>query len=241
VQANDPHVLLLTTSSVAIAPAMMRDPGYNPLRDLVPISIISDTPLVILAKPDGRIHDLADLLARSKAEPGRITYATSGIGSTTHLAGCLLCVKAAIDLLHIPYRGSAPALTAIYSGDVDLLVTGSVEALPHIRNGRLKALAVTSAQRMALLPEIPSIAEHVPGYSMTIWYAMFGPSSTPPAVVERMARELEPLASGSPFARRMEESGATVLLDGPARLAERLRLEVPQWREVITTAGIDVT
>jgi tripartite-type tricarboxylate transporter receptor subunit TctC len=241
VQANDPHVLLLTTSSVAIAPAMMRDPGYDPLRDLVPISIVTDTPMVILAKPDGRIRDLADVITRGKAEPGRVSYATTGVGSTTHLAGSLLCVKAAIDLLHVPYRGSAPAATAIYSGDVDLLLTGSVEALPHVRSGRLKAVAVTSAHRMALLPDVPAIAEQVTGYSMTIWYAMFGPSSLPPAVVERLARELQPLANGSPFAKRMVESGATVRLDGPAQLADRLRLEVPQWREVITAAGISPT
>jgi tripartite-type tricarboxylate transporter receptor subunit TctC len=234
-------VLLLTTSSVAIAPAMMRDPGYDPLRDLVPISIVTDTPMVILAKPDGRIRDLADVVARGKAEPGRVSYATTGVGSTTHLAGSLLCVRAAIDLLHVPYRGSAPAATAIYAGDVDLLLTGSVEALPHIRSGRLKAIAVTGAQRMALLPDVPAIAEQVTGYSMTIWYAMFGPGSTPPPVVERMARELERLATGSSFAKRMEESGATVRLDGPAPLAERLRLEVPQWREVIAAAGISAT
>jgi tripartite-type tricarboxylate transporter receptor subunit TctC len=238
VQANDPHVLLFTTSSVAILPALMRDPGYDPFRDLTPITMVSEAPMVLVARPENRIRDLADLIARAKAEPGRISYASSGAGSTTHLGGALLGVRAGIDILHVPYRGAGQAVNALYAGDTDLLVTGTIEALPHIRDRRLKAIAVTSAARIAVLSEVPAIGEQVPGYAMTIWYAMFGPRGTPPAVVERLAREVAPLATGTALARRMEESGAALLLDGPARLAERMRVEVPQWREVAAAANI---
>jgi tripartite-type tricarboxylate transporter receptor subunit TctC len=238
VQANDPHVLLFTTSSVAILPALMRDPGYDPFRDLVPITMVSEAPMVLVARPENPIRDLADLIARAKAAPGRISYASSGAGSTTHLGGALLGVRAGIDILHVPYRGAGQAVNALYAGDTDLLVTGTIEALPHIRDRRLKAIAVTSAERTPALPETPAIAEAVPGFGMTIWYAMFGPRGTPPAVVERLAREVAPLAQGTPLARRMEESGARLLLDGPARLAERMRVEVPQWREVASVANI---
>ncbi|MGG5887043.1 Bug family tripartite tricarboxylate transporter substrate binding protein [Falsiroseomonas sp. HC035] len=238
VQANDPHTLLVTTSSVAILPALMENPGYDPFRDLVPITMVSEAPMVILAKPDNPIRDLADLIARAKARPGGITYGTSGVGSTTHLGGALLGVRAGIELLHVPYRGAGQAVTALYAGDTDLLVTGTIEALTHVRERRLKAIAVTGAERTPALPDTPAIAEAVPGYAMTIWYAMFGPRGTPPEVVARLAREVAPLARGNALATRMEESGATLLLDGPARLTERLAAEVPQWREVVQRAGI---
>ena len=238
VQANDPHLLLFTTSSVAILPGLMRDPGYDPFRDLVPISMVSEAPMTLLAKPDSRIRDLADLLAKARATPGGISYASSGAGSTTHLGGALLGVRAGIDILHVPYRGAGQAVNALYAGDTDLLVTGTIEALPHVRDGRLRAIAVTSAERVPALPDVPAIGEQVPGYAMTIWYAMFGPRATTPEMVARLAREVAPLASGTPLARRMEESGARLLLDGPARLEARLRAEVPQWREVVARANI---
>lgn len=238
VQANDPHTLLLTTSSIAIIPALMANPGYDPFRDVVPISMVSESPMVLLTRPDNPNKDLATLLARAKAQPGSITYGSSGVGATTHLGGALLAVRAGIDLLHIPYRGAGQASTALYSGDIDLLVTGTIEALPHIRDGRLKAIGVTTAQRVGVLPDVPAIGEQVPGYAMSIWYALFGPRSTTPEIVDRVAREIAPLSTGTPLARRMEESGAMLLLDGPARLTSRLREEVPQWREVATRARI---
>ncbi|MBU8537543.1 Bug family tripartite tricarboxylate transporter substrate binding protein [Falsiroseomonas tokyonensis] len=238
VQANDPHTLLFTTSSVAIVPALMSNPGYDPFRDLVPITMVSEAPMVLLAKPDHPIKDLADLIARAKARPGAISYASSGVGATTHLGGALLGVRAGIDLLHVPYRGAGQAINALYAGDTDLLVIGTIEALIHVRDGRLKAIAVTSGTRSPALPDTPAIAEAVPGYDMSIWYAMFGPRNTPPEVVDRLAREVAPLARGTPLATRMEESGAQLLLDGPTRLADRLRKEVPQWREVVQRAGI---
>ncbi|OYW09527.1 MAG: hypothetical protein B7Z53_02760 [Rhodospirillales bacterium 12-71-4] len=238
VQANDPHTLLVTTSSVAILPALMANPGYDPFRDLVPITMVSEAPMVLLAKPDNPIKDLADLIARAKARPGAITYGTSGVGSTTHLGGALLGVRAGIELLHVPYRGAGQAVTALYAGDTDLLVTGTIEALRHVREGRLKAIAVTGAARTPVMPDTPAIGEAVPGYAMTIWYAMFGPASTPPEVVQRLAAAVAPLARGNALATRMEESGATLLLDGPDRLRTRLAAEVPQWKELVSRAGI---
>jgi tripartite-type tricarboxylate transporter receptor subunit TctC len=238
VQANDPHTLLLSTSSVAILPALMENPGFDPFRDLVPISMVSESPMIFLARPDNPIRDMADMLARARARPGALTYGTSGVGSTTHLGGALLGVRAGIDLLHVPYRGAGQTVTALLAGDIDLLVTGTLEALPHLRDRRMRAIAVTGAARSPVLPDVPAFAEAVPGYAMTIWYALFGPRATPPEVVERMAREVAPLARGTALATRMEESGATLLLEGPARLAERLRAEVPQWREVVQKAGI---
>ena len=237
-QAGDGHSLLFTTSSVAILPALKRDPGYDPFTDLIPVTLISEAPMALLAKPDWPVRDLAELIARAKAEPGKFSFASSGAGSTTHLAGELLKVRAGIDLLHVPYRGVGQAVNALYAGDTDLLVTGLIEAIPHVREGRLRAIAVTSGQRSPALPDVPAIAESVPGYDMAIWYALLAPKGTPPEVVELLARELAPHRTGNALAERMEASGVTLMLDGPAPLAERMRKEVPQWKEVVASSGI---
>jgi tripartite-type tricarboxylate transporter receptor subunit TctC len=238
VQANDPHTLLVTTSAVAVLPALMRDPGYDPLRDLVPITMLTDGAMVILARPDTPIRDFDDLLARAKATPGRISYGSSGAGSTTHLGGALLCSMAGITLLHVPYRGAAQAVNALYAGDTELLVTGRGEAMPHLREGRLRALAVTSAARVPLLPDVPAAAERVPDYAMTIWYAMFGPRGTPPEVVARIAAAVAPLRDGSALAERMAASGIALLLDGPGPLGARMARDVPQWKQVAAAANL---
>src|SRR5918998_552055 len=186
VAANDPHLLLVTTSAVATLPAVMRDgaAGFDPLRDLVPITLASEAPMVL------------------RARPGAISYASSGAGSTTHLAGALLCAKAGIDLLHVPYRGAAQAVNALYAGDTDSMVTGMGEGHAHLREGRLRALCVTGPGRLDLLPGVPAAAEAVPGYAMLIWYGMLGPRATPPEGVGRNAQLVGPLRGGGPPAAR---------------------------------------
>lgn len=239
-QAHDGHTLLFTTASVAILPALMRDPGYDPLADLLPVSTITDAPMAFLARPDWPVRDLAGLIAQAKAAPGKFSFASSGTGSTTHLAGELLKVRAGIDLLHVPYRGAGQAVNALYAGDTDLLVTGLIETLRHVSEKRLRAIAVTSAQRSPALPDVPAIAEQVPGFDMSIWYALFAPKGTPQEVVDRLARELPPMRTGNRLAEQMQASGAALLLDGPAPLAARMQREVPQWKQVVAQAGIRV-
>ncbi len=238
--ANDGHTLLFTTSSVVILPALMRNPGFDPQQDLLPVSMVSDAPMALLARTDWPVRDLADLLAQARARPGHFSFGSSGAGSTTHLAGELLKVRAGIDLLHVPYRGAGQAVNALYAGDTDLLVTGLIETLRHVRDGRLRAIAVTSATRSPVLPDVPAIAELVPDYAMSIWYGIFAPRGTPPAVVERLARELAPQRSGNRLAEQMEASGAVLLLDGPAPLAARVAREVPQWKALVAAARITV-
>ncbi|MGG5817371.1 Bug family tripartite tricarboxylate transporter substrate binding protein [Falsiroseomonas sp. HW251] len=240
VQSNDGHTFLFTTSSVVILPALMRDPGYDPFRDLVPISQITDAPMAFVARADWPVRDLTDFLAQARANPGRFSYGSSGAGSTTHLGGELLKVRAGIDILHVPYRGAGQAVNALYAGDTDLLVTGLIETQRHVREGRLRAIGVTSPRRSPVLPEVPAIAEQVPGYEISIWYAMFGPRGTPPEVVDLLARELTTQRTGSRLAEQMTASGTELLLDGPGPLAARVAREVPQWKELVRTAGISL-
>jgi len=238
--ANDGHTLLFTTSSVVILPALMRNPGFDPQQDLLPVSMVSDAPMALLARTDWPVRDLADLLAQARARPGHFSFGSSGAGSTTHLGGELLKVRAGIDLLHVPYRGAGQAVNALYAGDTDLLVTGLIETLRHVRDGRLRAIAVTSATRSPVLPDVPAIAELVPDYAMSIWYGIFAPRGTPQGIVDRLARELAPQRSGNRLAEQMTASGAELLLDGPAPLAARVAREVPQWKALVAAARIPV-
>ncbi|GGG43505.1 hypothetical protein GCM10010964_33650 [Caldovatus sediminis] len=239
VQANDPHLLLSTTGAVVIAPALAQNAGYDPVADLTPITLISELPLVFATRAESGIRDLDDLLRRARAEPGRISYASAGVGSTTHLVGALFCHRAGVDLLHVPYRGAAQSAMAAFAGDTDLVVVGTLEAMPHIREGRLRAIATSTAERVPVLPDVPSLAERVPGFAITIWYAMFGPRALAAEAVQRIVSELGPVrAPDTPLAQRYAASGGRLLLDGPEPLAARIRQELPQWRELSAATGL---
>lgn len=237
-QAGDGHSLVFTTSSVATLPALQRNPGFDPLRDLLPVTLVSEVPLALLSRPDWQVRDFGDFLERAHGGGPAFSFASSGAGSTTHLAGELLKARAGIELLHVPYRGAGQAVGALLAGDTDLLITGLIEALPHVKEGRMRAIAVTSAARSPALPGIPAVAEAVPGYELPIWYAVLAPRGTPPEVVDLLAAEMTPLRAGTPLAARMEASGATLLLDGPTPLARRLEREVALWKDVLPAAGI---
>ncbi|MBR0665072.1 tripartite tricarboxylate transporter substrate binding protein [Roseomonas hellenica] len=237
-QSTDQHSLVFTTGSVAILPSLQKNPGYDPFRDLTPVSVISESAMAINVRRESPIRDLDDLLARARAAPGRITYGSSGVGTTTHLLGELLKVRAQIDLLHVPFRGTGQGLGALYAGDVDLLLTDASVPIPHIRDGRMRSLAVSSAEPTAALPGVPAVASAVPGFSMVLWFALLGPANLPREAVERLTREMAPLRDGSALAQRLEAAGGKLLLTGPEELADRLRREVPLWRQVAEAAGI---
>ena len=236
--STDGHTFLFTTSAVSILPAVMRDPGYDPFTDLMPVSIISEAPMGVLVRPDSHIKDLADLVAKSRAQPGSISFGTAGNGATTHMAGELFKSRAGIDLLHVPYRGAGQSVAALYAGDTDLLIVGLIETMAHVREGRLRAIAVTSPERSPVIPDVPSLAEAAPGYGVTIWYALFAPRGTPQGVIDTLASEMAPLAQGSALAQRLEAAGAKLPLSGPGPLAERMRVEVPMWKQIAETANI---
>ena len=237
-QATDGHTLLHTTSAVTVLPALQRDPGFEPMADLVPVTMTAASPILMVVRADSPYADLPALLARARAEPGRISFSSSGIGTTVHLAGELLRVRAGVDLLHVPYRGSAPSATALLSGEVNAGFLSPIEVLPHIRAGRLRALA-NCAQTRTLLPDVPAIAEIVPSYDgVQLWFALFGPRDLPPDAVATLMRELAPLRSASVLSERMAEVGAETLLDGPEVLTGRMRAEVPLWKSLAERAGI---
>ncbi|NOG73144.1 tripartite tricarboxylate transporter substrate binding protein [Roseicella sp. DB1501] len=235
----DGHTFLVTTTSFATLPAIMKDPGFDAFTDLVPVTLISESSLLLACRADAPFADLAGLLAAARARPGRISLGSAGIGSSTHLAMALLQHLAGIELLHVPYRGVSQSLAALLAGDIELWLGDPSIPAGALQEGRVRPLAVTTAARSPALPAVPAIAEAVPGYAVPFWFALLGGRAVPPAAVTRLMQEMAPLrAPDSPLSRRMAGLGATLLLTGPEALTARLHQEIPQWRQVAAAAGI---
>jgi tripartite-type tricarboxylate transporter receptor subunit TctC len=209
---------------------------YDPVADFAPVSGVATSPNLLVAHPSKGIRDVAGLIARSKAEPGVLTYGSGGNGTSSHLAGELFKSLAGVDLLHVPFRSTAPAATAVLAGQVDLMFDTLPSSLPHAREGRLVPLGVTSAKRLTDLPAIPAVAETVPGFEMGVWTALFVPAATPRPIVERLdatTREALPQISA-----RFAELGLEPLVSGPEETSSYLRGEITKWTQVIRSAGI---
>jgi tripartite-type tricarboxylate transporter receptor subunit TctC len=240
-QSTDGHTFLITSNAVATLPALRRDLGFDPFTDLLPVTLVMQSPYTLVVRANGGPASLKELLARAKEAPGRLTFGSSGVGSSTHLTMTMLMQKAGVELTHVPYRGSQLIMNALLAGDIDCF-TGDVSVpLEHIRAGTVRCIAVTTASRAPLLPDAPAVREEVPGFASTLWYGFFAAKATPPEAIRRMLAELAPLAGpDSELRRRLAGLGAELLLTGPEPLAERLKGEVPQWRAVVESAGIRV-
>jgi tripartite-type tricarboxylate transporter receptor subunit TctC len=191
-------------------------------------------------RTDHPARDLADLLAKAKAAPGKYTFASGGVGTGNHLAGELLKKMAGIDLLHVPFRGVAPALTGLYAGDIDIMFAGTVETVTHARDGKIRVLGVGTPQRIPELPDSPAIGEVVPGYVATNWYALFGPRGLPDPIVARLQAELLKARDDPSLKEKAAIIGMTLMLLPPDALRARIEAEVPRWRQIIPKVGIKV-
>jgi len=229
--APDGVSLLFTTSSIAIAPALYPNLPFDPL-ELTPVSLIAEVPIVLAVRGDSPIKTFAEYLAKARAEPGKITFGTGGVGSGNHLAGELLKTLAGINLLHVPYRGMAPGMAALYAGDIDSVFSSTIEALAPARDGRIRVLAVCSPERLPELPDAPSIASQVPSYAMANWYGLFGPRGLPPAIVARLETELAAMRSNDALVQRTAAAGITLKLTAAIALRERMATEVPRWKRI---------
>lgn len=235
--APDGGALLTTSGAVTILPILQPRLGLDPVRDLAPISLLMDMPVAILVGPNSQFRDLADLLAKARAAPGRFTYGSGGVGTSVHLGAALFASMAGIELLHVPYAGGARVMTATLAGEVDMYIGNTIELLPAARQGGARLLAVATPQRMAQIPDVPAIAEFVPGYTMVQWAGLFAPKATPPALIERLVAELLPLADDVELRSRLTD-GAVIRFDGPGPLAARIATETELWRTVIARENI---
>jgi tripartite-type tricarboxylate transporter receptor subunit TctC len=236
--APDGATLLFISSSVAILPTLQAQLNFDPLRDLAPLTVVCDVPAGLMVRADSRFADLPALLAHARANPGRLTYGSGGVGSANHLAGAQFGALAQIDIVHVPYRGVSQAVNAIYTGEIDFVFGSTVEVLAHYRQGRARLLGMTMPDRVPAVPEIPAIAEFVPGYAAPNWFAMFAPKGMNEAMMARLVGELTAMRTDEDLLNRLASAAAIIRMDGPAALTAQLTAEIPRWRAVIRSANI---
>jgi tripartite-type tricarboxylate transporter receptor subunit TctC len=232
----DGYTLVFVSSSNAINATLYEKLAFNFLRDIAPIASLVRLPLVMAVHPSVPARTVAEFVAHSEANPGKISMASYGTGTTSHMAGELFKTMAGVSLVHVPYRGEAPALTDLLGGQVQVYfgASGSVEP---IKAGRLRALAVTTAERWEVLPDIPTLSDFVPGYEASIWVGVGAPRGTPAEIVERLNREIDAGLADPAVKRRFAELAAAPIILGPAEFGTFMAAETEKWGKVVKASG----
>jgi tripartite-type tricarboxylate transporter receptor subunit TctC len=237
--APDGYVLLMASNGIATNMALFPDLACDGRRDFAPIAKIGYAPLVIVVPVSSPVKSLKDLIAMAKAEPGKLTYASAGNGSSGHLAGELLKSTAKIDLLHVPYKGGAPAITDLLGERISFMPINPVEVMAHIRGGRLRALAVASDKRFPLLPDVPTVTEAgLSGYEASVWWGLVAPAKTPPEIVRQLNAETNKALANPANANKLSELGVVVTPGTPDQFAAFIKSQTELWSGVVKTAGI---
>jgi tripartite-type tricarboxylate transporter receptor subunit TctC len=239
-QPADGYTIMITSIGMATNKALYARLGYDPVKDFAPISLLAVVPNVLVVNaaksPDRSVKDVVD---RARREPGKLTYASAGNGTSIHLAGEVFASMAGVNLMHVPYKGSSPAVTDMLGGQVDLMFDSITSARPHIQSGKLRALGVTTSKRSSALPDVPTIAEAgVPGYEVSPWFAVFAPAGTPAGVVGRLNRVLNAAMQQPDIRRKLEGVGAEPIGTTPQELAAHLNKELDRWGALIKARGI---
>ncbi len=229
---------LCANGEMAISPNLHKKMSYDPLKDFSPISRVGAGQLALVAPMPLPAKSVGDLVGMAKAKPGALNFASSGTGSTAHLAGELFKAMTKIDIVHVPYKGAAPALTDVIAGQVQMLITGYSGVVPHAKAGRLRVLAVTGAKRLQAAPDLPTIGETVPGYEVTSWYGIFAPAGTPRALIDRFQREIAAMAKTPAVIARMDALGIEPEGNTGQQLAAQMKEEIAKWGKVIKLAGV---
>jgi len=239
VQAEpDGGTFLVTSSSVASLPALRPNLGFDPEHDLLPVSMICDVPSALLVRADSRLTSVPQLIAEARAKPGRLTYGSGGVGSSNHLAGASFATLAGVELLHVPYRGTSAVLNGLYGGDIDLMFAPTLDVLGLVKQGALRALAVTMPERVPAMPDVPAIAEFVPGYVVSNWFAIFAPAKLPLHLRARLVKALALMRDWPELQARFAAGAAIARLDGPEPLTKQLTEDTTRWAALIKKLGI---
>jgi tripartite-type tricarboxylate transporter receptor subunit TctC len=239
VQAKaDGYTLTLISNSYTVNPSLYKLP-FDPVTDISPIVQIAQGPFVVVSNPDLPVHNIGELIALAKSKPGMINYASSGQGSIPHLATELFASMAGIKMTHVPYRGGGPALTDTLAGQTSVFLSPTSTAIPLVKSGKLRALAVTTAMRSPALPDVPSVAESgVPGYDVVLWHGLIGPKGLPPAVVARLNREINTILQLEDAVAVLNNDGVASAGGTPQRLQSLITKEIATWHKVAEQAGI---
>jgi tripartite-type tricarboxylate transporter receptor subunit TctC len=235
----DGYTVMLAVSANAINASLYPNLGFNFIRDIAPVASISTIPLVMEVNPSVPAHTVPEFIAYAKANPGKINMASGGTGSPLHVAGELFKMIARVDMVHVPYRSEALALPDLISGQVQVLFGVMPASLGYIRAGKLNALAVTSAKRQEVLPDVPALSEFLPGFEANGWYGVGVPKATPTEIVDRLNREINAALADPQMRRRLDELGCAVFAGSPAEFGKFIAAETVKWGKVIRAAGIE--
>ena len=239
--APDGYTLMVVASSFSINAALGRKLPYDAVRDFTTVTQLSKFPNMLGAHPSVPVKTLTDVIALAKAKPGQVSYASAGLATGTHMTAGLLQFMTGIELLHVPYKGGGPALTAAMGGQTQLIISTSIGMLPHVRAGKLRGIALTSAKRSASAPDIPTFAESgVPGYEHEPWNGMFGPARMPKAVLAKVHAEVARILHTPDVKKMFERDGADVVGSKPEEFSLVLKAEIAKWAKVAKAAGIKV-
>lgn len=234
----DGYTFLLATVAHTMAPGIYKTLPYDFQKDLEPIGMVALTPNVVLVNTSIPAKNVQELIAYIKANPGKVNYGSAGIGSTEHLSGELFRSATGTDISHVPYKGGAPMMTDLIAGQIQMAIETSPSANPHVKSGKVRALAVTSAKRSPAYPGVPTVAESgVPGYEVTTWYALMAPRGTPEPIRQRMSAELAKVLKQSDVQKRFDDQGVTAGDMTPPQLAAFIKTETTKWTKVAKDSG----
>lgn len=235
----DGYTLLMSTNTFAVNPSLFKSLPYDSLRDFAPITLVAEVPLMLVVHPSVPATTLKELIAVAKARPRQLNYASSGTSSSLRLAAELMQSMAGVEMLHVPYKGSGPATTALMSGEVQLMFGNPIVAAPQVKAGRLRALATTSRQRASSLPDLPTMSEAgLPGYTAGSWFGLMAPAATSPAIVSKLHVEMVRILRTPEVRGLMAGAGAEAMGNTPEEFASYIRMEVAKWAKVIRASGI---
>jgi tripartite-type tricarboxylate transporter receptor subunit TctC len=230
--------LLGNNSILATNQSLYRSLPYDPVRDFAPVALVAIQPNILVVHPSLPVSSVDELIRFAKANPGKLNYASSGSGAAAHLAGELFKAMTGVELVHVPYKGAQPALTDVIAGQVQMMFATSASVIPYIKAGRLRALAVTTAQRSASVPELPTVAEAgVPGFEATTWHGVVVPAATPAAIVARLNEEINSALGEKDLKDRLTSLGAEISTGTPKQFTDYIAREIPKWAKVVKDSG----
>jgi tripartite-type tricarboxylate transporter receptor subunit TctC len=240
--AKDGYTLLMTiSSSQAINPALYKNPGFDPVKDFKPVALIGSVPNVLLAHPDFAAKSVKELITLAKLKPNHYQYASAGNGTLNHLLGEMLNTMGGVDLQHVPYKGVAPALNDVLGGQLPLVFASLPSSLSHIKAGKLKPLAVSSARRSPTLPDVPAMSEAVPGYSGTLWIGLFAPNGVPNDVLAKLEEGMGKALAAKDLRDKLELQGVELAPPTtPDQFAKLLNEDIARWAQIVKTSGASI-
>jgi len=237
---NDGYTLLLgQTGEITVNRLLVKDMGYDPMKELVPVVLIGNAPLIMLAPVDAPYNTVAEFIQQAKAKPDQFSYGSVGAGTPGHLSAVALGLGAKINMVHIPYKGVGPLLTDLMAGRLQAFFSSASAAMPHIKGGKLKALAVTTPKRMNSLPQVPTVAESgLPGFSYTLWGGLFVPAGTPESVIDSLNKEVNQILAMPDIKSRLDADNVSVPKNTPAEFAEYVKAEATKFEKLVKEANV---